>query len=78
MIALVFLVSIAVLDFVLRRPMQPEAPDTKPAAPDATDVTTPGLFHLGEKLDQYGRGQIPTAPARPALEVPESDPAPKQ
>jgi hypothetical protein len=82
MIALVFLVSIAVLEYVLRRPTQaPEHPRHFSVAPDAADTSTSGLFHLGQQLDQYGQGQAPTpATAEPSVSevsVPNPDVAPK-
>jgi hypothetical protein len=74
---LLFLVSLAVLEYIVRRPEM--APKTgwqplaklraqdKPA--DSAPALTPGLLALGQALDQCGRGQSP-GPAARTPEVP--------
>jgi hypothetical protein len=61
---LLFLVSLAVLEYIVRRPK--ETPQTgwqalakqraadRPA--DSAPALTPGLLALGQALDQFGRG----------------------
>ena len=74
---LLFLISLAVLEYIVRRPG--EAPKTgwQPLAKrraedqqaDSVPALTPGLVALGQALDQRGRGQTPGTTAK-APEVP--------
>ncbi|MGD0498473.1 MAG: hypothetical protein ABSC23_08550 [Bryobacteraceae bacterium] len=73
MILLLFLVSLAVLYYIVPVPEPDAAPDSEPLArsdpsenaPPATEVTaTPGVIALGRALDQLGRGVAPQ-PAPP-------------
>ena len=76
---LLFLVSLAVLEYIVRRPetapktgWQPLAKlraQDKPA--DSPPTLTPGLLALGQALDECGRGQSPGATTK----TPESTPA---
>jgi hypothetical protein len=64
---LLFLISLAVLEYIVRRPE--EAPKTawQPLAKrraadrpmDSVPALSPGLLALGQALDQCGRGQAP-------------------
>lgn len=69
---LLFLVSLAVLQQILRRsqprrgeiPQPSVAPDVKQAVPAEVPTAMPSLLALGRALDQYGRTQpSPAAPA---------------
>jgi hypothetical protein len=74
---LLFLISLAVLEYIVRRPeetpktgWQPSAKrraEDKPA--DSAPALTPGLLALGQALDQCGRGQSPGTTAK-TREVP--------
>jgi hypothetical protein len=65
---LLFLVSVAVLEFILRRPGETPETSRQPLAhqrvkdrpPDAAPDHTTGLLALGRALEQYGRGQTPS------------------
>jgi hypothetical protein len=75
---LLFLVSLAVLEYIVRRPK--ETPKTgwqalakqraadRPA--DSAPALTPGLLALGQALDQFGRGQSPTTAKTPEVPNP--------
>ena len=79
---LLFLVSLAVLEYIVRRPK--ETPKTgwqalakqraadRPA--DSAPALTPGLVALGQALDQFGRGQSPGTTAKtPEVPNPQAD-----
>jgi hypothetical protein len=79
---LLFLISLAVLEYIVRRPE--EAPRTgwqpltkqrvrdRPA--ESAPTLTPGLLALGQALDQYGRGQSPGSSAKtPEVPNPQAD-----
>jgi hypothetical protein len=74
---LLFLISLAVLDYIVRRPeetsktgWQPLArPRVKDTPVDSAPALTPGLLALGQALDQYGLGQTPGTMVKPP-EVP--------
>jgi hypothetical protein len=79
---LLFLVSLAVLEYIVRRPK--ETPQTgwqalakrraedRPA--DLAPALTPGLLALGQALDQCGRGQSPGATTEtPEVPNPQAD-----
>lgn len=76
MIFLLFLVSVAVLEYVVRRPEGAGGGSSRPGTKEHTDSKRPadpvpastGLHTLGDALDQYGRGQTPGT----AGEVPQS------
>jgi hypothetical protein len=70
MTLLILLVSIAVLERILRRPDprqwnrqtvgRKEVKSVSPGAPDASPPTlAPSLVHLGRALEQFGRGAVP-------------------
>jgi len=69
---LIFLISVAVLEYILRRPPA-EADGNPPSNPKrATEqmkappivAGMPGLHHLGQALEQHGRGLTPEVPDR--------------
>ena len=74
---LLFLVSLAVLEYVIRRPEKASRTGTRPIVKErvkaklgeSAAALTPGLLALGEALDQCGRGQMPGSAAQPQ-EVP--------
>ena len=74
---LLFLISLAVLEYIVRRPeeapktgMQPLAKRRAEELPaESAPALTAGLFALGQALEQSGRGQTPGATAK-APEVP--------
>ena len=74
---LLFLVSLAVLEYIVRRPAEIPKTGWQPLAKrraedrsvDSVPALTPGLFALGQVLDQCGRGQSPGTTTR-RLEVP--------
>jgi len=79
---LLFLVSLAVLEYIVRG--AEEAPDTgqQPVAKrqlkdrplDSAPAFTAGLLALGQALDQRGRGQTPGTPAKaPEVPSPQAD-----
>ena len=77
---LLFLVSLAVLEYIVRRPetapktgWQPLAKlraQDKPA--DLAPTLTPGLLALGQALDECGRGQSPGTTTRAPKRTPTS------
>jgi hypothetical protein len=81
MIFLLFLISLGVLEYIVRRPE--EAPQTgwkalakqraedRPA--DSAPELTTGLLALGQALDQFGRGQSPTTAKTPEVPNPQTD-----
>jgi hypothetical protein len=79
---LLFLISLAVLEYIVRRPG--EVPNTggQPLAKrqaedqqaDSVPALTPGLLALGQALDQRGRGQTPGTTAKtPEVRRPQAD-----
>ena len=66
---LLFLISLAVLDYIVRRPEKAPKAGWQPFAKrraedrfaDSAPALTPGLLALGQALDQCGRGQSPGA-----------------
>ena len=77
MTLLILLVSIAVLEYVLRRPDTPPRRNTKTTenkeftAPDpgqhqnSEPTLAPGLFQLGRAVEQFGRGPMPQPSPQP-------------
>ena len=63
MVALIFLASLAVMEYVLHRA------ETRPRRPPASPSADHGLRNLGNVLDHLGRGPSPDADA--ALQAPE-------
>ena len=64
MIFLLFLVSVAVMEYVVRRPEETEGGTRPGPARDRMTESgkadaTPGLAALGRALEQYGRGLTP-------------------
>lgn len=79
---LLFLISLAVLEFIMRRPEAAPKAGWPPLAErlaagspaDSAPTLTPGLFALGQALDRYGRGQAPgTMGAIPEVPGPQAD-----
>lgn len=73
---LLFLVSVAVLEYVLSRPERPPAEGTvsREKAAGAEPVTAQGLFSLGRAIEQYGRGTTPGVGGQvPEVRAPETD-----
>ena len=79
---LLFLISVAVLEYIVRRPQ--ETPKTgwppladrraEERAADSEPALTPGLFALGQALDRGGRGQAPGNPEKtPEVPDPKAD-----
>ena len=74
---LLFLVSLAVLEYIVRRPQETPKTGWQPLAQwrnedrsaGSVPALTPGLFALGQVLDRCGRGQSPGATTK-APEVP--------
>ena len=74
---LLFLISLAVLEYIVRRPEEAPRAGWQPLAKqrvkdrplDSVPTFTPGLLALGQALDECGRGQIPGTTAK-APEVP--------
>jgi hypothetical protein len=64
---LLFLVSLAVLNYIVRHPEETSKTGWQPLAKqrigdtplDSAPALTPGLLALGQALDQYGLGQTP-------------------
>ena len=64
---LLFLASLAVMEYLVRKPRQ--KPDDKPKAaacgsdatraPEPAAISMPGLLALGQALEAQGRGEIP-------------------
>jgi hypothetical protein len=79
---LLFLISLAVLEYIVRRPeaapktgWQPLAKQRAEERPaDSAPALTPGLLALGQALDQRGRGQTPGTTAKtPEVPRPQAD-----
>jgi hypothetical protein len=79
---LLFLVSLAVLEYIVRRPQETSKPGGQPVAKqraedrsvDSAPALTPGLLALGQVLDQCGRGQPPDASTKtPDVPNPQAD-----
>ena len=79
---LLFLISLAVLEYIVRRPeaapktgWQPLAKQRAEDRPaDSAPALTPGLLALGQALDQRGRGQTPGTTAKtPEVPRPQAD-----
>ena len=79
---LLFLVSLAVLEYIVRRPeaapktgwqaLAKQRAEDRPA--DTAQALTPGLLALGQALDQFGQGQSPgTAAKTPEVPKPQAD-----
>jgi len=80
MTLLLFLVSLAVLEYIVRRPAETRKTGWQPLAKrqaedrpvDSASALTPGLLALGQALDQCGRGQSPGATTKTS-EVPSTE-----
>jgi hypothetical protein len=78
---LLFLASLAVMEYLLRKPHQKAADDTKGmdavggAAydPMSAAATMPVLLALGRALDAHGRGDSPDTEQAPQVHVPRVD-----
>ena len=78
---LLFLVSLAVLEYIVRRPKETPNTGWQPLAKqraedrpaDSVPALTPGLLALGQALDQFGRGQSPTTAKTPEVPNPQAD-----
>jgi hypothetical protein len=79
---LLFLISLAVLEYIVRRPeaapkagWQPFAKRRAEGGPaDSAPALTPGLLALGQALDRCGRGQAPgSMAATPEVPGPQAD-----
>jgi hypothetical protein len=79
---LLFLISLAVLEYIVRRPevapktgwqaLAKQRAEDRPA--DTAPALTPGLLALGQALDRYGRGQSPGTTAKtPEVPNPQAD-----
>jgi len=74
---LLFLVSLAVLEYIVRRPEATPKTGWQPLAKrraedrpvDSAPAPNPGLIALGQALDRFGRGQSPDITTK-APEVP--------
>ena len=74
---LLFLISLAVLGYIVRRPEEARKTGWQPLAKrraedrpaEAAPALTPGLLALGQALDRQGWGQLPGTMAK-APEVP--------
>jgi len=69
MTLLIFLLSVAVAESILRHVQAPRPDDKQVWArqflarrPQADPATTPGLFALGRALETYGAGRSPAVP----------------
>jgi hypothetical protein len=71
MTLLILLVSIAVLEYVVRRPVPPSPKDME--AGDRATQAVPDLAQLGRAVEQFGRG-----PAPPTNEPGTPEPAPEE
>ncbi|MBZ5585046.1 MAG: hypothetical protein LAQ30_23120 [Acidobacteriia bacterium] len=67
---LLFLASLGVLHYVLRKSAETASESHHPAAPEsaAEPVATPGLLALGRALEQHGRGRAPQPAAAETLQ----------
>jgi hypothetical protein len=79
---LIFLISLAVLEYLVRRPEETPKTGWQPLAKqrvkdrpmDSTPAFSPGLLALGQALDQCGRGQTPGTTAKtPEVPSPQAD-----
>jgi hypothetical protein len=79
---LLFLVSLAVLEYIVRPPKERPQTGWQPLAArraedrpaDSAPALTPGLLALGQALDQFGQGQSPgTAAKTPEVPKPQAD-----
>ena len=79
---LLFLISVAVLEYIVRRPEQIPKTGSQPLAKrraedrpaDSAPALTPGLLALSQALDGSGRGQSPgTAAKTPEVPRPQAD-----
>jgi hypothetical protein len=79
---LLFLISLGVLEYIVRRPEEAGKTGWQPLArrqaedrpADSTPALTPGLFALGQALDQRGWGQSPGTTAKtPEVPHPQAD-----
>jgi hypothetical protein len=79
---LLFLISLAVLEYIVRRPEEAPKTGRQPLAKrraedrpaDAAPALTPGLLALCQALDRSGRGQTPGTTAKtPEVPSPQAD-----
>jgi hypothetical protein len=79
---LLFLISLAVLEYIVSRPEKTPKTRWKPLAKrrvtdrpiDSVPVFTPGLMALGQALDECGRGEAPGAtPKTQEVPIPQAD-----
>jgi hypothetical protein len=74
-----FLASLAVMEYLLRKPSKKTNDDSKgmnggaAQNPLAAIPTMPGLFALGEALDAQGRGKVPGVEKAPQVYAPPVD-----
>jgi hypothetical protein len=78
---LLFLASLAVMEYLLRTPRKkqddnPKGINRMGAAvenPSSEVTTMPGLFALGRALERHGRGEIPGVEPAPRVHLPPVD-----
>lgn len=78
---LLFLTSLAVMEYLLRKPRKKQDDAPKGVHPEGgavevplTAVTTmPGLFALGRALEAQGRGMVPGVESAPRVHLPPVD-----
>jgi hypothetical protein len=78
---LLFLASLAVMEFLLRKPLKkprdtPKDVDGRGAAaydPMSAAITMPGLLALGQALEAQGRGGVPDVEQSPRVYAPPMD-----
>jgi hypothetical protein len=75
MIALLFLVSIVVVNYIVRHSVEVEPADESQAPSVTAEVHAQALFNLSQSLEQHGRGQDPAA--QPSTTTPTGVPVPK-
>ncbi|MGA3260853.1 MAG: hypothetical protein ABSE35_18375 [Bryobacteraceae bacterium] len=77
---LLFLASLAVMEYLVRKPRK--KPDDNPKAADSTAITQdptpvatsmPGLLALGQALEAQGRGEVPGVEQVPQVHGPPMD-----
>jgi hypothetical protein len=78
---LLFLASLAVMEYLMRKPHEKAANDSKAMEavgdaaydPMSAATTMPGLLALGRALDAHGRGDSPETEQAPQVRVPRVD-----
>lgn len=78
---LLFLASLAVMEYMLRKPRKKQDDNPKGVnkggaaaqGPLSAETTMPGLFALGRALEEHGRGKAPGVEPAPRVYVPPVD-----